>query len=236
MRSLGTKKTFLKILWPYFSYALWYGWMLFRNLIILSLLLGRKKYVLYLADFIPFLLLISYFQFYALREIWGKNYSDTWLGTIFFYLFITFLGTAVYLGYRYLIDKNNYFKLESLKKEIELQQLQDQLNPHFLFNSLNNIYSYALEKKHSDVLILKLSQVMRFIVEFSRKDKIEVEQELEFIENYIQFEQERLGKRCAVRFDARVKSPKRRIAPLLFFPFIKNAFKYGRIQSISHLL
>lgn len=111
---------------------------------------------------------------------------------------------------------------------MELKQLKSQLNPHFLFNSLNNIYSYNLENsKQGNDLILKLSNLMRFMVETSDKDTIPLSDEIEFIDNYITFEKERLGQRCDIVFDRKIDQLNLSIPPLMMFPFIENAFKHG---------
>jgi LytS/YehU family sensor histidine kinase len=115
-----------------------------------------------------------------------------------------------------------------LKKESELNQLKAQLYPHFLFNALNNIYGYTLSgNKYGNELILKLSDLMRFILDVGTKELIPLENELQFIENYMAFEKERLGKRCLLNYRKDVSYYKREITPLLLFPFIENAFKYG---------
>ena len=99
---------------------------------------------------------------------------------------------------------------------MEIQQLKSQLNPHFLFNALNNIYSYTLHSnKFGNELILKLSELMRFILASAERNKINVEEEIKFIENYIAFEKERLGNRCDIKYDKKINYKERKIAQLM---------------------
>ena len=119
-------------------------------------------------------------------------------------------------------------KIEQQKLEAELKTLKGQLNPHFLFNSLNNIYSLALinSEKVPD-LILKLSDLMRHIIYESRENFIELEKEIEFVNNFIALQKIRIPDTVQIIYDIVGKIPSAEIAPLLFEPFIDNAFKHG---------
>jgi len=140
----------------------------------------------------------------------------------------TAMCTALYLSISYIDQKRDFYKQSLLSREIELNLLKAQLNPHFLFNALNNIYSYNLEndKKGND-LILKLSQLMRYIVEVNNKSYVTLNEEIQFISNYVDLEKERLGYRCDIEFKIACTDKDVRMAPLLFFPLIENAFKHG---------
>jgi len=118
-------------------------------------------------------------------------------------------------------------ELENQKLEAELNALKSQLNPHFLFNVLNTIYSNSLLK--SDVtpsIVLKLSDLMSYILYDCKTDTVLLQKELEFIKNYIELEKIRLEDDIEVEFHAE-NITNSQIPPLLFVPLIENAFKHG---------
>ncbi|MBI9034223.1 MAG: sensor histidine kinase [Bacteroidales bacterium] len=118
-------------------------------------------------------------------------------------------------------------EFEKDKLEAELKALKAQINPHFLFNSLNNIYSLALDKSDkSPDLILKLSDLMSYIIYDCKDEKVRIGQELQFLKNYVDLEQVRVGERVNVMLEIDVREDHIEVAPLLFIPFIENAFKY----------
>jgi len=119
-------------------------------------------------------------------------------------------------------------KSEKQKLEAELNTLKGQLNPHFLFNSLNNIYSLALVKSDKvPDLILKLSDLMRHIIYESKENFISLEKEIDFVDNFVALQKIRTSESTIIEYKKLGTVPPARIAPLLFEPFIDNAFKHG---------
>ncbi len=119
-------------------------------------------------------------------------------------------------------------KIEQQKLEAELKTLKGQLNPHFLFNSLNNIYSLSLIKSDKvPELILKLSGLMRHIIYESKENYISLEKELEFVKNFVELQKIRTSEKTKIDFNLLGPISSARLAPLLFEPFIDNAFKHG---------
>jgi LytS/YehU family sensor histidine kinase len=119
-------------------------------------------------------------------------------------------------------------KIEQQKLEAELKTLKGQLNPHFLFNSLNNIYSLALiQSDKVPKLILKLSDLMRHIIYESKENFISLEKEIEFVNNFIALQKIRTSAATRIDYEIDGNIPNAKIAPLLFEPFIDNAFKHG---------
>lgn len=113
-----------------------------------------------------------------------------------------------------------------IKSEMDLLKLE--INPHFLFNSLNSIYSLSLESNQNvSKSILLLSNLMRYLLYSSKSSKVTIQQECEFIENYIFLEKLRLDKRCRICFSISGEFLGKSIPPMLFLPFIENAFKHG---------
>jgi two-component system, LytTR family, sensor kinase len=144
------------------------------------------------------------------------------------FVFFTTIGTLFYLSAKFFAEKKAFYQLSLFNREIELQQLKAQLNPHFLFNALNNIYSYTLySNRFGNELILKLSELMRYILDTSERETVGIIDETSFIENYIAFEKERVRGRCTINFTKQIQYSDRQIAPLILFPFVENAFKYG---------
>ena len=121
-----------------------------------------------------------------------------------------------------------YNKAERKRLEAELKTLKSQINPHFLFNSLNNIYSLALIKSDKTPhLILKLSDLMRHVLYESRENFIPLKKEISFVTNFIELQRIRLSEQVRIQYQLTGEVPERKIMPLIFEPFLDNAFKHG---------
>ena len=119
-------------------------------------------------------------------------------------------------------------KLAESKAEAEIKLLKGQLHPHFLFNSLNNIYSLALVK--SDLTadsILKLTALLDYLIYRAGQDKVPLSEEVELLENYIGLEQLRYSERLKIDADIHLERDNLQVAPLLLLPFAENCFKHG---------
>lgn len=128
--------------------------------------------------------------------------------------------------YRKLIAATQQLRVE--KQEAELNYLKSQTNPHFLFNTLNNIYSLARDK--SDLApesILRLSKILRFMLYETSGEFIRTEQELEIISDYIALERLRYDDSLRVNFKHEIEDMKQPLPPLLLIPLVENAFKHG---------
>jgi two-component system, LytTR family, sensor kinase len=114
------------------------------------------------------------------------------------------------------------------KLRTELMFLKNQTNPHFLFNTLNNIY--ALTRKKSDQapeVVMKLSELLSFMLYEAGKESITIAEEIKVLEDYIALEKIRYNQRLSVRFEKTIDNPSQAVAPLLFLPLVENAFKHG---------
>ncbi len=130
--------------------------------------------------------------------------------------------------YNYIRLKQAEQKLRIEKQEAELNYLKSQTNPHFLFNTLNNIYSLTRDK--SDLApesILRLSKILRFMLYETGGDYIAIEQEIKIISDYIALEQLRYDESLHVNFNYDIEDMKQAIPPLLLIPLVENAFKHG---------
>lgn len=129
-------------------------------------------------------------------------------------------------------EENTLLEKEKLKAELEV--LKVQLQPHFLFNTLNNLYSLILQQsKQAPEVVLKLSELLRYILTESAKSKIPLTRELSILKNYINLEQLRFGNRLDININIQGDLDNKLIAPLLLLPLIENAFKHGANKIIE---
>ncbi|MGV0938590.1 sensor histidine kinase [Empedobacter falsenii] len=131
------------------------------------------------------------------------------------------------------LKQNNIIEKE--KKEAEINFLKSQINPHFLFNTLNNIYSLvSVNSPHSLKAIENLSAIMRFTTYETNKDKIEIEREIDYINQYLDLEQIRYGEKFYVEKEFLIENSKKLIHPYIISPLIENAIKHGVVKDINH--
>lgn len=122
--------------------------------------------------------------------------------------------------------------LSKEKLEAELKFLRTQTNPHFLFNTLNNIYALARKKSDDTAdVVMKLSKLLRFMLYESRSNHITIVQELRVLSDYIELEKIRYNDRLSVRFIQSIDNEQQPIAPLILLPFVENAFKHGASEA-----
>ena len=139
------------------------------------------------------------------------------------YLFFT----AVFFSY--LLRTRAYLsQLKEDKLNAELSSLKSQINPHFLFNTLNSIYALSVNKDdRASEAIINLSGLMRYVIKDANDYTIPLKKEIEYIRNYVELQKARLGNTTLVYFDVSGDPSNKEIAPLLLITYIENAFKYG---------
>lgn len=131
-------------------------------------------------------------------------------------------------------QRKKTIKAEQEKTIAELKLLKAQLHPHFLFNTLNNLYSHTLEASpKSPEIVMKLSGLLRFMIYESNSARIPLKKEIELLQNYISLEQLRYGERLEISVSISGPTDKYQIAPLLLLPFLENAFKHGTSKQID---
>lgn len=124
--------------------------------------------------------------------------------------------------------RNRWKRAEEEKLHAELAYLKAQINPHFLFNTLNNIYSLALEKSdRTPGAIVRLSSMMRYVLLEAGKGKVPLEQEINYLTDYIGLQQTRFESFLRIDFSVTGRPEGKNIVPLLLIPFVENAFKHG---------
>lgn len=199
------------------------------------ILIDKKKYLFYSLSLIFILVagtilvnisdrLINFLieDFYLFR-IPSPGFSRVFFFAIFGVLY------QVILGKKEADDKNKNLQLE--KRETELQFLKSQMNPHFFFNTLNNIYGLAYQKdEKAPKAILKLSEAMRYVIYDTQSDRVSIMKELLFINNYIELERLRLVHQDNLIYQNEVNWNSGKIAPLILLPFIENCFKHSNID------
>jgi two-component system, LytTR family, sensor kinase len=133
---------------------------------------------------------------------------------------------------RFMID---WFDSQKLKNELinqrqtsELALLRSQVNPHFLFNTLNNIYSLVYKKSdEAPAAVMKLSKIMRYMLYDSNSEKVQLEKEVDYLKSFIELQELRINQNGYVEFNIEGDIENRTIAPMLLIPFVENAFKHG---------
>lgn len=160
----------------------------------------------------------------------GNGVGDQFGASLFA---IVFFGLIKHI-YNYNKLKQAAQQLRIEKQEAELNYLKSQTNPHFLFNTLNNIYSLSRDKSdQTPESILKLSKILRFMLYESGSAFISIEKELKIINDYIALEKLRYDESLQVNFNHDVEEMNQSIPPLLLIPLVENAFKHGASETRS---
>lgn len=155
------------------------------------------------------------------------NFDDMYNNRFAIVLLGCVTGLAARLSLDWLQTKKKIALIETEQMRSELQYLKNQINPHFLFNSLNTIYVQMNDSSGSGSdLLLKFAGILRYQLYECNTDFVPVIKEIEYIDNYIKFQEVRLNEQCNIEFGFDTSWTHERIAPLLLTPFIENAFKY----------
>ena len=211
-------------------------WQMLLHTYLLILLVGVLKYVFASMHRFEYVL-VSHF-------VNGDENKPVFFSFGRYLLKTAFTGTFVsVLAYGWGLTAN-WFKGEKLRKELEskkmeaeLSFLRMQVNPHFLFNSLNSIYSLSLKKSDdTPAAVLKLSELMRYML-YEREDeqhRVDLVSEIDYVKNYIGLQQIRFRDGLHVEFLVEGEPAGQKIAPLLLVPFIENGFKHGVLSDVQH--
>ena len=128
---------------------------------------------------------------------------------------------------------NKMMELQMKQHKAELDSLRLQLNPHFLFNSLHNIYGLMNEDvERAGESLLALSALLRYMSYTAQKEKISLEEEINFVDDYVAMERLRLGKKCSIQFRKNGDYSNCFLPPFMLIPFVENAFKHGSFATI----
>jgi len=164
-----------------------------------------------------------------------KNFMDYNMLPFYFETgLIIFIALSIKLFKERNREQEEKNQLEKQKLKAELTALKSQLNAHFLFNTLNNLYGLAMQKSdRTPSGILMLSEMLHFVLYECSTERYNLMKELDFINNYIELEKLRYGKRLKINMENDLKDSETLIAPLLLFPFVENSFKHGASKKIN---
>lgn len=144
------------------------------------------------------------------------------------FLLVFVFSTGIRVINQWLRSEQRNKEIANEKLKAELSFLKAQINPHFLFNTLNNIYALAsAQSEHTAAAVMKLSSIMRYVLTEAKNDLVPLEKEIQFTSHYIELQKMRLTDRTIIEFSVCGEPLGRQIAPLLLLPFVENAFKYG---------
>ena len=153
-------------------------------------------------------------------------YPFTGTTAVFFLVFT--VSTCMKVIQQWLNTEKRSQEMENEKLVTELSFLKSQINPHFLFNTLNNIYSLAVVKSDATAgAVLKLSSIMRYVMNETKQNLVSLDKEIKFLNDYLELQKVRLTDKVKVTFEINGDVDQKQIAPLILIPFVENAFKYG---------
>ena len=205
-----------------------------------------RKYLLYGISILSALLIMLLVKFNLTYYLAGPNVmpeSNRVVNSITLnYAMVTMIGevyvisffTAIKITVDWLREHSKLHDLEKRQLMTELRFLRSQVSPHFFFNTLNNIYSLTLTKSDkAPELVLKLSELMRYLLYATEQSKQDLKSEIDCIQNYIGLERIRSGDSLDIQMDISGRLEDKKIAPMLLVPLIENCFKHGANKSIG---
>lgn len=207
--------------------------------------LDEQKLKIYVVSFFVALLLIIVSYPLVFDVIAPFIFPDLYFVTVYEWFEILGIG-LVYIGLSLLLHlSKNWTKLKEKEAELakiqeektksELKALRAQINPHFLFNSLNAIYGESIKKSDkAPEMVLMLSDILRYVVENMNKQQISVKEELAYIEKYIALQKLRLNNPEKVNLSVKGNLKDLFISPLLLINFVENTFKHGDVANLKH--
>ncbi|WP_431109813.1 sensor histidine kinase [Winogradskyella poriferorum] len=186
--------------------------------------------------------LYTFLRYYGFETMFPEFYKvpkevDFWWRATDYYYFVRnviwfFLPAVLLMALRNYHHQKETLELREQKRSAELNALKNQLNPHFLFNTLNSLYALAIKKSdQTPEVIAKLSEILDYILYRCNSEFVALSDEVKLLSNYIALEKIRYGKRVNMSFESNVDN-KVTIAPLLLLTFFENAFKHGVSQEI----
>lgn len=220
------------------------GTTYFLNYYLVPSYLMKERYGFFLLYFIYTLLgslfmamMISMLTFIVMAGIKIKDMSPASIDIFFLLtslLMVVFFGVAIKMLLHWRRSKDDYQSLMKDKIEAELKFLKVQLNPHFLFNTLNNLYYLTTEKSDkAPQAILQLSEMLDYVMHSSKAVFVPLDKELKQVENYIALELLRYEDRVQVNSNVLGQSENHVIGPMILITLIENAFKHGVMKSVG---
>ncbi len=186
----------------------------------------QRKYFYYGIGVILILLIFGLLENFFYNLIYNESIFIIW--DILQLVFLLAALTGMKFFKDGLNEKYQLQELKAQKLELELSSIKSQINPHFLFNTLNNLYSLSLQNSEkTPEMVLRLSEIMRFMFDSAQEQKIPLDKEIQYIRNYIELEKLRLGNKAKIEINVSGLNKFNEIAPMLLISFVENAFKHG---------
>lgn len=159
--------------------------------------------------------------------VFNPDTLDVYIQLIGIFIVVFLAASIKLLKHWYNIQRMNQI-LAKEKLEAELKFLRSQIHPHFLFNTLNNLYALTIKKSDkSPEVVLRLSEMLDYMLYECNEKIVLLKKEVKLIQNYIELEKLRYGKRLDIKFIIHGNTGTKQIAPMLLFPFVENSFKHG---------
>jgi len=213
----------------FFASIVYVNWML-----LIPKFLKKRNWVMYLISLILLAVLVTPPQVLAMFLIYDdspsiQSYFYHKQNVLFFQsIFIAVSSAAFKITQDWLGHERASKDLKSQNLASELNFLKSQINPHFLFNTLNNLYALSLKKSdQAPETVLMLSEMMRYMLYECNVERVMLQKEINYIKNYLELEKIRLGENFDIDFKVEGEAYDLQIAPLMFIPFIENSFKHG---------
>lgn len=204
---------------------------------LLPRLLEKKQLLKYLLKFVILFSLVITIRILVDRYLHGgvTEHRSGYLNSTRYIVQVVTSNLFIVMFVGMLQFAQDWFDLDAKRKEVEreklvaeLNLLKAQINPHFLFNTLNNLYYLAYSKSDNTTIVIdKLSKMMRYMIYDSNHPKVLLSKEIEYLENYVSLERLRLNDEIPVDFEVIGNLNDLKIAPLIFITFLENAFKHG---------
>ena len=211
----------------------------FNLLYLIPKFLAKKQFTAYLGllflsilIFTPLRVLTLYFKFSTMPHMQTdlvRNLNLFFVPTAF----VAISSTVYKIVVDWVTNLREKQELQTKTMQTELRFLRSQINPHFLFNTLNSLYALTLKKSDdAPEIVLKLSEMMRYMLYECNEKRVLLKKEVNYLGNYLDLERIRHGKQAEISFDVQGTVDGQTIAPLMFIPFVENSFKHGVNHSV----
>ncbi len=210
---------------------------LFVNYVLIPNFFNSRKYLQFFVFLIGTIILFGIVEEGVVEKILtpdSRGRNDVTLKSIYWFLGEILVPLLTFMSIKFVFDnvkqQQKLEKIEQNRLRNELKLLKSQIQPHILFNSLNSLYHFALKKSEElPDLILKLSNVLRYVVYEGHEEKVLLAKELSFIKDYIDLQEVQYEGRGDIHYDIQLQhlAESTKIAPFLLIPFIENCFKHS---------
>lgn len=226
-------KSFISV--GFFAIIVYINWH-----VLIPKFLKQRSWILYLISLMILTLVmtppktLAFFLLYDDYPAFQQYFLQNQNFLLFESIFVGAASAAFKITQDWLSHERDRKELQSQQLQSELNFLKAQINPHFLFNTLNNLYALSLKKSEdAPKTVLMLSEMMRYMLYECNAAHVPLQKEINYLKNYLELEKIRLGKNFQVNFDVVGDSQTLEIAPLVFIPFVENSFKHGMNTQIN---